>query len=320
MSSPAGTVRRSATSGTAADERRPLRSRRRLSRRVHWSLYLFPLPLLVPYAVFFAIPAIQSFQYAVTDWDGLSPTFNYVGFDNFRRIFTADDLFRNALFNNLEFMLVVLVLQTALSLVLALLLAKQSRAGIALRALFFFPTILSSVSVAFIWRFIYDPTIGLANTLLGDVGLHGLQGPFLGGPNAIIFVGLAQVWAHTGQLMVVYIAGLHQIPQDVKEAAIVDGANRWQRFRYITWSLIAPATAIVMAYTVLQSFRAFDLILGLDQIPPRSTMDILSTRIYTSFAGSEFGYATAESIVFMVIIAIVVWLQRRLVRMTQAGG
>lgn len=302
------------------------RPRRRLFRRnrvdrVHPGLYLFPAPLLVLYVVFFAIPTLQAFHYSVTDWDGFSADFRVVGADNFVRLATNDDLFANALVNNLKFMLTVVVLQTTLSLLLAILLVRNRPVSIFLRALYFFPTILSSVSVAFIWRFIYDPNLGLANSLLDRVGLDGLQSAFLGEPSqAIFFVAVTQVWFHAGQLMVIYIAGLQQVPADLIEAAVVDGAGRWQRFRYVTWPMIAPATAIVMAYTTLQSFRAFDLILGLNQNPPQPSLDILSTRVYATFANSKFGYAAAESVVFMLIIAVVVWLQRRAVRLSKQSG
>jgi raffinose/stachyose/melibiose transport system permease protein len=97
----------------------------------------------------------------------------------------------------------------------------------------------------------------------------------------------------------------------------VDGATPWQRFRHVTWPMIAPATAIVMAYTTIQSFKAFDLILGLGGNPPKPSLDILSTRIYTTFANSEFGYTAAESVLFMALIAAVTLVQRRTVRLLQ---
>jgi raffinose/stachyose/melibiose transport system permease protein len=189
-----------------------------------------------------------------------------------------------------------------------------------MRALYFVPTILSSVSVAFVWRFMYDPNFGLINQTLSAVGLERFQSGFLGDAQmAIHYVALTQVWAHAGQLMVIFIAGLQQIPQELYEAADLDGASRWQRFRSITWPLVAPTTAIVVAYTTIQSFKAFDLILGLGGNPPKSSLDILSTRIYTTFTNAEFGYAAAESLVFMFIIAAVSILQRRALRFTQRG-
>jgi raffinose/stachyose/melibiose transport system permease protein len=265
--------------------------------------------------IFFAIPTVQAVQYAVTDWDGFSATFENVGVDNFRRIATGDDLFANALANNVRFMLIVVVFQTAFALLLAVLLVRDSRGSVLLRALFFFPTILSSVSVAFIWKFVYDPGFGLGNRLLEPFGV---QLAFLGDDaSAVQWVAVTQVWFHAGQMMVIFVAGLQAVPAQLYEAAELDGAGRWARFRHVTWPMIAPATAIVVAYTTIQSFKAFDLILGLSGNPPKLSMDILSTRIYTSFANSEFGYAAAESLVFMAVIAAIVVAQRRVLRLTQ---
>lgn len=286
--------------------------------RGSWVLFLFPLPALVLYSIFFAVPTLQAVQYAVTDWDGFSPDYANVGGANFREIATDDLLFRSALVNNLKFLLVVVLLQTLISLVLALLLVRNSPSSLLLRSIYFFPTILSSVSVAFVWKFLYDPNFGLLNGVLGAVGLDALQSAYLGDDRrAIYWVALTQVWAHAGQMMVIYIAGLQQVPLELHEAALLDGAGRWARFRYVTWPLIAPATAIVLAYTTIQSFRAFDLILGLGGNPPKPSLDILSTRIYSTFANSEFGYAAAESLFFMAIIATVTLVQHRAVRLTQ---
>jgi raffinose/stachyose/melibiose transport system permease protein len=281
----------------------------------HPALWLFPVPALVLYVAFFVIPTIQGVVYSVTDWDGFSPTAEFVGLDNFVTIFTNDDLFRNALGNNLKFMLVVVIFQTIFSLVLAVFLTKNSKSSVALRSIFFFPTILSSVSVAFIWKFVYDPNFGLINSVLDAVGLDRFQSAFLGNDSqAIYWVAITQVWFHVGQMMIIYIAGLQQIPQELYESAQTDGATKWQQFRHITLPMVAPATAIVMAYTTVQSFKAFDLILGLGGNPPKGSLDILSTRIYSGFANSQFGYAAAESLVFMALIAAITWIQRRAVK------
>jgi raffinose/stachyose/melibiose transport system permease protein len=305
-----------------AEEKPPAAVRpRRRSRvnRTHPALFLFPLPALVLYVVFFAMPTFEGVRYSVTDWDGFSADYQNVGAGNFSTIATADDLFRGALFNNLKFMLVVVVFQTLISLALAVFLVRNSRSSILLRSLYFLPTILSSVSVAFVWKFVYDPNFGLINTALGAVGLDGLKSSFLGDDGkAIFFVAATQVWFHVGQMMVIYVAGLQQIPAELYESADVDGASRWRQFRFITWPLVAPASAIVIAYTTVQSFKAFDLILGMGGNPPKPSLDILSTRIYAGFANSQFGYAAAESIVFMVVIALVTWLQRRAVALAQS--
>lgn len=303
------------STGTAGPRRR-----RRSPTAAPLSIYLFPLPALIVFMIFFVIPTFQAFQYAITDWNGYSADFNWVGLDNFERALFGDSLFTNALVNNLKFLLVVLIVQTAMSLILALALQRNSRIHVALRALFFFPTILSSVSVAFVWKFVYDPGFGLGNSILGAlsaipqaVGLDvDLTSAFLGNPDmAIYWVALSQCWAHIGQLMVIYVAGLQSIPSELYEAADMDGANRWQRFWNVTWPQLAAPTGIVMAYTTVQSFKAFDLILGLSGLPPQASMDILSTRIYTTFANSQYGYAAAESVIFMLLIGVITWLQRR---------
>jgi raffinose/stachyose/melibiose transport system permease protein len=296
----------------------PTPVRRSRINRVHPGLYLFALPALALYVIFFAYPTLQGVQYSLTDWDGFSANWSYVGLDNFQNLLFNDDLFRNALFNNIKFMLVVVVLQTLFSLLLAVFLVKNTRGSILLRALFFFPTILSSISVAFIWRFVYDPNFGIANRFLGAVGLDGLQSAYLGNDaTAIYWVAISQVWFHTGQVMVIFIAGLQSVPAELYEAAEVDGASKWQQFRSVTWPMIAPATAIVVAYTTIQSFKAFDLILGLGGNPPKPSLDILSTRIFSTFANSEFGYAAAESLLFMALILVVTVGQRRLLKLTQ---
>ncbi|WP_416975243.1 carbohydrate ABC transporter permease [Streptomyces sp. 4F14] len=285
------------------------------NRRTARTLWLFPVPALALYLFFFAYPTVQAVQYALTDWDGYSATYHSVGLDNFRQLATGDDVFRNAAENNLKLMVVVVLAQTALALLLALYLVRTTRASTLLRALFFLPTVLSSVAVAFVWRFVYDPDGGLLNSGLRAVGLDGLQSVYLGNPDtAVYWLALTQVWFHAGQMMVVFIAGLQAIPRELYEAAELDGAGRWARFRYVTWPLVAPATGIVVAYTTVQSFKAFDLVLGLGGNPPGPALDLLSTRVYTTFSNNQFGYAAAQSLLFMALIALLTWVQRRAIR------
>ena len=279
-------------------------------------LLLFLIPGLILYSIFFIIPTINAVIYSFTDWDGLSPDFNIVGFDNYINILTNDSIFLKAMGNNLKFMLFVLIFQTGFSLLFALFLIKNTKTNVFLRALYFFPTILSSVSVAFIWSFVYDPNIGILNTILGYLNLEFLQQSWLGNQNIAIYsVAVTQVWFHTGQMLVIFVAGLQAIPKDLYEVANIEGASRWQRFRYVTWPMIAPSATIVMAYTTIQSFKAFDLIFAMTRGGPNYSTEILATLIYTTaFRSFEFGYASAESVLFMIIIAIITVLQFRILR------
>lgn len=291
------------------------------SRRVarpSGTLWLFALPALALYTYFFAAPTLQTILYSITDWDGYSPDFSWVGLSNYADLAVADDQFHNAARGSLEFTFVVTIAQTVISLGLAVLLLRTTKSSTLLRALFFFPAILSSVATAFVWKFVFDPQLGPLDPVLSAVGLGGSG--YLAQPGtAILWLSLVQVWAHSGQLMVVFIAGLQQIPQVLYEAAEVDGASRWERFRYVTIPLIMPTALIVVAYTTVQSFKAFDLVLGLGGNPPNPPLDILATRIYGGFADSRFGYAAAESVVFLILIALVTWLQRRAIGRTSGA-
>lgn len=296
--------------------------RRRHRRRLDPVLLAFLVPAAVVYLWFVLWPTLQAFQYSLTDWDGLSASFDWVGLENYRNLATNDSVFRKAFGNSLKFMLTVVIGQTVLSLALAVALLRSTRISIFLRALFFFPTVLSSVSVAFVWSFVYDPTFGLANRLLAAVGLGSLQQPWLGDQGmAIYYLAIVQIWFHAGQLMVVYIAGLQQIPQDLYDAAALDGAGRRQKFRFVTFPLLQPSTVIVVAYTTIQSFKAFDLIIASTGGGPNHATEILATLIYTTaFRNFEMGYAAAQSVIFMVLIAAITILQRRAVSLASGGS
>ncbi|KIL43046.1 carbohydrate ABC transporter permease [Jeotgalibacillus campisalis] len=284
--------------------------------RKNKSLFLFLLPGLILYSIFFIVPTINAVIYSFTDWDGLSPDFNVVGFDNYINIVTNDSIFLKAFVNNIKFMLFVLIFQTVFSLIFAMFLIKNTKTNIFLRALYFFPTILSSVSVAFIWTFIYDPSIGVLNTVLDSINLGFLKQSWLGNQDLAIFsVAVTQVWFHTGQMLIIFVAGLQAIPKDLYEVADMEGARKWDRFRFVTWPMIAPSATIVMAYTTIQSFKAFDLIFAMTRGGPNYSTEILATLIYsTAFRSFEFGYASAQSVIFMIVIALITVAQFRLLR------
>lgn len=279
------------------------------------ALYWMSIPAISLYAFLFLFPVLSNFRFALTKWDGIVEP-EFVGLANFRKLATNDDLAVKVLGNNIEFMFWVVIFQTALALLFATYLVKNSKSSLFFRTLFFFPTILSSVSVAMIWLFLYDPNYGAINTTLKKLGLDSLALNWLGSETsalyALIFV---QVWFHAGQMMVIYIAGLQQIPQELYEAANVDGANRWQQFKSVTWPMALPTSAIVIAYTTIQSFRAFDLVYATTQGGPNNTTSILTTMIFqTAFNEFRFGYAASQSIIMVVMIFAITALQRRILR------
>lgn len=296
---------------------RPQKSgpRGRLARSNDRAYFLMAIPALMVYALFYLYPTLTNLRYAFSEWDGLQEA-KFIGLKNFTRSLTNDDTFYKVLGNNVEFTGLVVVSQTALSLLFAIFLIKNTRASIALRTLYFFPTILSSVSVAMVWQFLYEPNLGPLNVFLNSIGLDFLALNWLGSETVTLrAVAFTQVWFHTGQMMVVYIAGLQQIPQELYEAAEVDGATRWQQFKSVTWPMALPTTAVVMAYTTIQSFRAFDLIYAMTQGGPNNSSSILVTLIYlTAFNEYRFGYAATQSIYLIVFILVLTAVQRRVLR------
>jgi raffinose/stachyose/melibiose transport system permease protein len=294
---------------------RPSRKKRHSIQGSKKALYWMSLPAISLYVFLFLIPVLNNFRFALTKWDGIEKP-EFVGLDNFAKLATNDDLATKVLGNNIEFMFWVVIFQTGFALLFATYLVKNTRTTLFFRTLFFFPTILSSVSVAMIWLFLYDPNYGAINTTLKKIGLDSLALNWLGSENsalyAIIFV---QVWFHTGQMMVIYIAGLQQIPAELYEAANVDGASRWQQFKSVTWPMALPTSAVVVAYTTIQSFKAFDLVYAMTQGGPNNTTSILTTMIFqTAFNEFRFGYAASQSIIMVVMIFLITGLQKRILR------
>lgn len=284
--------------------------------RKYRGLIFFLVPGLLMYLVFFVTPTLSALGLSLTDWNGISPDYNWVGLENYKFMIGQDPVFHQAFGNNIKYTLFVVIFQTAFSLLFALLLVRNTRLNIFYRALFFLPTIIASVSVAFIWIFMYDPSIGFLNLTLQKLGLEALQHSWLGDKNIAIYsIAFVQVWAHTGQVMVIFIAGLQSIPQSLYEVARIEGASRWQTFRRVTWPLLAPSATIVAAYTTLQSFKAFDLILAMTDGGPSYATEILSIFLYhEAFRNFKFGYASASAVLFMLIIASITYMQFKILR------
>ncbi|WP_411346441.1 carbohydrate ABC transporter permease [Paenibacillus sp. WLX1005] len=289
-----------------------------INRKILW---LFMLPGIVLYTGLFVYPALSGLFYSFTNWDGVSSAYDFVGISNYKDSFESIT-FRKAFVNNIKFMVVVVVIQTVVSLVLALILARNSKTHVVFRALYFFPAILSSVSVGLIWSFIYDPSIGLLNTALQHVGLEQLGKSWIGDAKIALYsIAFVQIWAHAGQMMIIFIAGLQAIPGELVEAARIDGATRLQVFRKITWPLLAPSAAIVISYTTIQSFKAFDLIFVMTDGGPNYSTEILTTYIYhLAFSNYSFGLASAGSMIFLILLGILTFFQFRALRREGAHG
>ncbi|THF72941.1 carbohydrate ABC transporter permease [Cohnella fermenti] len=279
--------------------------------------FLFVAPALLVFCMFFVYPVLSSFYYSMTDWNGLSRSTSFVGFDNYDQLFRDSEVW-HALWNTLKFAAAVTILQNCLSLLLAVLVDRAGRIYRMLRVYFLIPTLISALAIGFMWSYIYSPVTGVINMLLESVGLSSLTQDWLGDPKwSMLSVTFTNVWHWAGFSMIIYLAGLQGVPQEMKEAAEIDGAGAWRKFRNITFPLIAPAFTINMILTMIGSLKVFDIIYVMTKGGPGDTTTSIAILLYKkAFNFNQMGYGTAIAVVLFVIIFIfsliqIAFLRRR---------
>lgn len=278
------------------------------------TLLLFAIPALIFYGFAVLVPSVRGGILAFTNWDGLSQSYDFVGFDNFVRIFTTQSSL-DALKMTLIFAIAVTVLQNVIGLLLALGVNSGLKTQNFLRVLFFAPVVITPVVVAYLWKFLLTPD-GAVNTILSALGLGDAAPSWLGDPFwATASVVMMIVWQHSGYSMVIYLAGLQSIPPELNEAAAVDGAGAWRRFWSVTWPLLAPATAINVMLTIIGGLKMFTEVFVLTGGGPGGSTETLSTLLYKSaFQFSEFGYGIALALVLAVVVTVFSVAQQRMSR------
>ena len=262
------------------------------------------LPATIVFGVFNIFPTLYSGYLSLLDWDGLSARKVFVGLANYDELLQSET-FWNSLGVTLYYMVGITVLGIAAGLVVALALNRGIRALSFYRAVYFTPNITAPVAAAVVWRSFFDPASGLLNVALRSAGLPApawLASTVWAMP-AVILVG---VWRRLGYNMVIYLAGLQSIPRDYYEAAEVDGAGSWARFRYITLPLLAPITALLVIMSVIESFLVFDQVYVLTQGGPLESTEVIGLLLYRlGFRYLELGRAsTVGWVIFVVIFAI----------------
>lgn len=293
---------------------RPRRVRRKSSFADAQSLLWFAVPALIFYAFAIVIPVIRGTGLAFTNWDGLSQDYDIVWFDNFIRVFSTSSSLR-ALGMTLIFALAITILQNGIGLLLALGVNTGLKSRNLLRVLLFAPVVITPVVVAYLWKFILTPD-GAVNRLLGAIGLGDVAPTWLGEPFwAATSIVMMVVWQHAGYSMVIYIAGLQSIPQEVNEAAAVDGASSWRRFWSVTWPLLAPATSINLMLTIIGGLKMFTEVFVLTSGGPGGSTETLSTLLYKhAFQFDEFGYGISLALVLAVVVIVFSVAQQRMAR------
>jgi raffinose/stachyose/melibiose transport system permease protein len=256
--------------------------------------------------------------YAFTDWNGISASANWIGLDNFREIF-QNNTARNALVQTIELAAGYVVAVNVIGLVLALATNRTVKSRNVLRVLIFAPFVLSQLATAYIWRFIFDFN-GPFNGLLGALGLDSWKHTWLGDPRWALWSVLAvMVWQGSGLAMSFYLAGLQGVPEELDEAAAVDGASLWLRLRSITLPMLAPAMTVSITLATIQGLRAFDVVMALTNGGPGDATETLSTQLYKAgFAENRYGYGAALALLLTVLIAVVSLTQIALLRRREA--
>jgi raffinose/stachyose/melibiose transport system permease protein len=276
---------------------------------------LFLLPALVIFTAFVIYPILGSLYYSLTDWDGLAPSLHFVGLANFQQLLSDPTVVINVR-NTLVFAAGVMVLQNGIALVLAVILDGFLRRLTFLRVLFLIPAMFSALAIGYTWSYIYSPVLGFLDTFLSKIGLAGWQQDWLGNPHlTLASLVFTNSWEFMGLSMVIFLAGLQAVPAELYEAANIDGTSGWQRFRHITFPLIAPAVTINVVLTMIGSMKTFDLIFVMTNGGPGNASETLALRIYNeAFNLNHFGYATAVGIVMSLFILGLSVLNLRLLR------
>ncbi|OXM87724.1 carbohydrate ABC transporter permease [Paenibacillus rigui] len=268
----------------------------------------FVAPVILLILISAEIPFLMSLYYSFTKWNGISKNITFIGFKNFIELFTQDKDALKAFLFTVQFSVFNIIGTNVLALVFAVFLTKKLKLNNVLRAAFFVPYIVSLVIIGFIWKFIFSSAFtSLYNWTHWDF----FNWSWLGTPNlAFVSVVLVSIWQSVGFYMMIYITGLQAIPSDLNEAAGIDGANSFQRFFKITLPLLIPSLTVALFMSISNSLKIFDIIFTLTFGGPGKSTTSTTMDIYSeAFVNNRFGYATAKSLVFVVIILIITFIQ-----------
>ena len=274
--------------------------RQKIDLRKVGTVWLFVMPALIPLIVFWIYPILRSVYISLTDWDYMSPTYNFVFLDNFIALF-KDARFYDALWNTLVFTVGTLIPTIVLGLLLALLMQKAFRGSGIIKFILFSPWITPTVAISIVWTWIYDPDTGIANTVLEFLHLPALQW-IKSSDTAMLAVIIVTVWKSLGYAMIFYLSALEKVPKELYEASGLDGAKGWQRFRDVTLPCISPTTFFLVIITMVTSLQAYDQIQILTQGGPSgSTRTLLYMYYQLGFEEFNMGQATAVAIVMIIL-------------------
>lgn len=248
------------------------------------------------------------------EWDGLTPNYSWIGFENYSHLFSDGVVWQAALNNARWVGLAVFPIIIGLALAVALHQAAP-RGRTVYRALYFIPYVLPTVVIALVWNWIYHPTWGALNSFFRAVGAEGLAQNWAGDPDLALFaLATAANWAGYGFCMVLFLSGLNAIEPSLYDAAKIDGAGSWQLFRYVTWPGLANTTNVVVLIVFINTVRVFDIVYVMTAGGPNGATEVLGTKIYReTFQNLNIGYGSAISmlLVFVILVCTVIYLRVR---------
>ncbi|AFH61125.1 carbohydrate ABC transporter permease [Paenibacillus caseinilyticus] len=288
-----------------------------LKKKRPWITFsvLFILPSFLLYTLFVIVPTFSSIYLSFTSWDGVSDDIRYIGFDNFVEMWHSERV-HNALKNTLILSVVLVILENITAIALAIVVDQVRWFRNLFRSVFYFPVLLSGIVMGFVWTIILNYNFGVLTQLLDTMGLGSLKIDWLGNPKyALLAIIITTVWKSSGYYMIIYLAGLQGIPAELHEAAAIDGANRWQQFRHITFPLLAGAMTVCVMLSMIASLKIFDQIAVMTDGGPGFATETLTYIVYkVGFGELRQGYGTALSLVLFLLILIVSLIQIRILR------
>lgn len=282
---------------------------RKTQRRQNMIGWLFVLPSLLAFTLFMFLPILLGFWYSLTDYTGLSKDYSFIGIQNYLDLF-GDRYFKVSIKNNVIYAVLYSAFTMLISLVLATFLNRLTRLRKLFRTVFFLPYISSMVSVAIIWKMIFNASDGPLNAILKQIGIANPPKWLASTDWALYAVIIVSVWKFCGYYMLIFLAGLQNIPDSLYESAALDGANAWQRYFHITLPMISPTVFLNLILITISSFQVFDLINIMTQGGPGMSTNVLAYRIYyEGFQRSHMGYASAIAYFLFAIILVITLFQ-----------
>jgi len=313
-------ISRSRITAEAPAAQQPARFRRQRGRRVGM-IALFLLPSIALYAVFIFLPIIQAVYYSLYHWNGLGPLTDFSGWGNYAIAFKSAT-FLAAFLHNIEILALSLIFQLSLALSLALVIGKTLPGRTFFRTIYFLPYILSEVVAGVIWMYIYEPSGGLLNTALQHV-IPGFQPQtWLADPNMVLIsIFIAMIWKYFGLHLVLYVAAIQNIPDEVIEAARIDGASTLQVVRSISLPLMSSTIRLTIFLAALGSLQYFDLVWIMSGGGPVHASETMATYLYKyGFQSFEMGYGSAVGVVMIAICFVFSLLYQRFIMRRDLAG